>query len=107
MMNKILGGAAEAVAVTASATITTSKRLGNSDCGMRIRKGIELSFLNPQFQTANPQSKVPLEGVEPPPTYVDMDLNHARLPIPPQRLEHMIVSARHDSSQAARFCIVV
>lgn len=29
--------------------------------------------------------EVPLEGVEPPPTYVDMDLNHARLPIPPQR----------------------
>ena len=29
--------------------------------------------------------KVPLEGVEPPLTCVNMDLNHARLPIPPQR----------------------
>ena len=28
---------------------------------------------------------MPPEGVEPPPTYVDMDLNHARLPIPPRR----------------------
>src|SRR4051794_8031375 len=31
--------------------------------------------------------KMPPEGVEPPPTYVDMDLNHARLPIPPRRHE--------------------
>ena len=30
-------------------------------------------------------SQVPLEGVEPPLTCVNMDLNHARLPIPPQR----------------------
>ena len=29
--------------------------------------------------------EVPLEGVEPPLTCVNMDLNHARLPIPPQR----------------------
>ena len=26
---------------------------------------------------------VPRRGLEPPPTCVDMDLNHARLPIPP------------------------
>lgn len=30
-------------------------------------------------------AQLPPEGVEPPPTYVDMDLNHARLPIPPRR----------------------
>ena len=30
-----------------------------------------------------PTASVPERGVEPPPTYVDMNLNHARLPIPP------------------------
>src|SRR6187455_3227870 len=39
--------------------------------------------------------EMPLEGVEPPPSYEDMDLNHARLPIPPQRLGPEIVTARH------------
>src|SRR4051794_23259914 len=50
--------------------------------------------------------EMPLEGVEPPPSYEDMDLNHARLPIPPQRLEFQIVAARHAISQAARLSIV-
>jgi hypothetical protein len=31
------------------------------------------------------QLDVPLEGVEPPLSCENMDLNHARLPIPPQR----------------------
>jgi hypothetical protein len=29
---------------------------------------------------------VPRRGLEPPPGFPDMDLNHARLPIPPPRL---------------------
>ena len=29
-------------------------------------------------------SSVQLTGLEPEPTYVDMNLNHARMPIPPQ-----------------------
>src|SRR4051794_22046615 len=45
---------------------------------------------------------MPLEGVEPPLTCVNMDLNHARLPIPPQRLELVILSAHHATSQAAK-----
>ncbi len=32
---------------------------------------------------AREQVVVPRRGLEPPPTCVDMDLNHARLPIPP------------------------
>ena len=47
------------------------------------------------------RSEMPLEGVEPPLTCVNMDLNHARLPIPPQRLEFEIVAARQPTSQAA------
>src|SRR4051795_11823629 len=48
--------------------------------------------------------KLPLEGVEPPLTCVNMDLNHARLPIPPQRLELVIVAAQPAPSQAADNC---
>jgi hypothetical protein len=33
-----------------------------------------------------------------------MDLNHARLPIPPQRLELAIVAAHQASSQAVKIC---
>src|SRR4051812_5852318 len=47
---------------------------------------------------------MPLEGVEPPLTCVNMDLNHARLPIPPQRLELVIVAAQPAPSQAADNC---
>src|SRR3954453_12242081 len=48
--------------------------------------------------------EMPLEGVEPPLTCVNMDLNHARLPIPPQRLEFVIVAAQPAPRQAADNC---
>ena len=34
----------------------------------------------------SPKYQVQLTGLEPEPTYVDMNLNHARMPIPPQLL---------------------
>ena len=34
----------------------------------------------------NIRLQVQLMGLEPTPTYVDMNLNHARMPIPPQLL---------------------
>ncbi len=50
---------------------------------------------------------MPLEGVEPPLTCVNMDLNHARLPIPPQRLKLGIIAAHQATSQAVEAMFVV
>ena len=40
-----------------------------------------------EYQSTNMNKEdfiVQLKGLEPSPTYVDMNLNHARMPIPPQ-----------------------
>ena len=37
-----------------------------------------------KIQTKQPGSNMQLTGLEPVPKYMDMNLNHARMPIPPQ-----------------------
>ncbi len=43
----------------------------------------------PQTNSWPQTQKVPERGFEPPPTCVDMDLNHARLPIPRAGVSHL------------------
>lgn len=57
--------------------VTTDWTAGCGQCKLGWRRN--RSKLNEDWMA----SRVPERGVEPPPTYVDMNLNHARLPIPP------------------------
>ena len=50
-----------------------------------ILKGVPHRRKSPALCRAGPFNMVPKRGLEPPPGFPDMDLNHARLPIPPLR----------------------
>src|SRR6187402_2678343 len=91
-MKRMLGRSAATRGPTIRKAIR-SARFRIADCELRIEEKKVCAFMflihNPKSQIRN--RRVPLEGVEPPLTCVNMDLNHARLPIPPQRRGRMIV----------------
>src|SRR3712207_3937428 len=103
MMNKILGRSAhtcEQMAMRHMATASQDTvRIWHFESPIATVRVMPFLIRNPKSPIHN--SKLPLEGVEPPPTYVDMDLNHARLPIPPQRPVMNCTSCQTNSEAAS------